>query len=198
MIEIIIRSLAVAFGILTLVAPAWVLSRIPHGNPPGVVEPASGSSRTWHALASTAVLVLIGVTLWRPVPVTLSERLGLGLTLLGGLVYIPGIALYLWGLWTLGAMFRVSSVFGAGLPTFHTLIQRGPYRYIRHPMYLGVILAAVGALFIFRTWAMVLFFPASFVVVARARREETELARRHTAAWDSYAERVPGWIPRNH
>lgn len=196
MIETIVRALAVAVGIMCLIAPIWVLSRVPRRSTSDVVDRASRSSQAWRALVSTAVLILLGVILWSPVPVVSLERAGLGLSLLGGLMYIPGVALYLWGLWTLGAVFRVSSVFGASLPMDHRLIERGPYRHIRHPMYLGVIFAAAGALLIFRTWATVVFFPMSFVVLARAQQEEAALAGKYGQAWNLYAARVPGWVPR--
>ena len=39
-------------------------------------------------------------------------------------------------------------------------------------MYLAVILAAFGALLIFRTWAMVLFSVLSLEVILRARQED--------------------------
>jgi protein-S-isoprenylcysteine O-methyltransferase Ste14 len=196
LIEASIRALAVVVGILALIAPILVLSRVPRKTTADAVGREAGSSRVWRDLVSTAGLVLIGVILWRPVPLVLSEPLGLGVSVLGALMYFPAVGLYLWGLSTLGKVFRTSPVFGASLPTDHTLIERGPYRRIRHPMYLGVIFAAAGALLIFRTWAMVVFFPMSFIVLVRAEREEAALAAKHGKAWERYAARVPGWSPR--
>jgi protein-S-isoprenylcysteine O-methyltransferase Ste14 len=70
------------------------------------------------------------------------------------------------------AQFGVSGLLGAELYQEHELVTRGPFSIIRHPMYAGVLLAAIGALLIFRTWAMVVFLPMSLVVVARAGRED--------------------------
>ncbi|MGD8402166.1 MAG: isoprenylcysteine carboxylmethyltransferase family protein [Anaerolineales bacterium] len=116
--------------------------------------------------------------------------------MVGSLFYFPGIVLYLWGYWTLGRMFGISSGFGANLYQDHKLVQNGPYRYVRHPMYLAVILAALGALLIFRTWAMVLFVPLSLGVIFRARQEEHLLADEFGEKWESYCQEVNGWVPR--
>ena len=61
-------------------------------------------------------------------------------------------------------------------------------------MYLGVLLAAVGALLIFCTWAMVLFAPVSLVVLARAKREESLLSEEFGEDWNLYAEKVSKWF----
>ena len=93
-------------------------------------------------------------------------------------------------------MFGISSGFGATLYQDHELIRVGPYRYVRHPMYLGVILAAFGALFIFRTWAMVLFSVSSLGVIVRAQKEERLLAEEFGEEWDAYRRKVNAWIPK--
>lgn len=53
-----------------------------------------------------------------------------------GLVYlaIPGLLLMLWALITLGKAFSVA-------PDDRGLVQHGPYRMIRHPMYAGELLS---------------------------------------------------------
>ena len=90
-------------------------------------------------------------------------------------------------------MFGISSGFGASLYRDHQLIQTGPYRYLRHPMYLGVVLAAFGALLIFRAWAMVLFSVLSLGIILRAQREERLLEEEFGEEWKNYKQHVPGW-----
>ena len=147
-------------------------------------------------LAFTLGYVAVGIALWRPLPIILSPNVYLILLIIGSLLYFPGIALYLWGYWTLGRMFGISSGFGASLYQDHKLIRIGPYRYVRHPMYLAVILAAFGALLIFRTWAMVLYAPLSLVVLVRAQQEERLLAEEFGEAWKNYRQEVNTWIPK--
>ena len=147
-------------------------------------------------LVQTVIFVAVGVALWRPLPIVLSPTLLISILVIGSLLYFPGIALYLWGYWTLGRMFGISSGFDATLYRDHQLIRSGPYRYVRHPMYLAVILAAFGALLIFRTWAMVSFVPLSLGVILRARREERLLGEEFGEEWETYRREVNGWIPR--
>lgn len=71
--------------------------------------------------------------------------------LLGVLIFFPSLALYLFGMRTLGTMFGVSSGFGVHLYADHRLITSGPYSVVRHPMYVAVICAGVGGLLIYRT-----------------------------------------------
>jgi len=146
-------------------------------------------------LVLTIIYVAVGILLWRPLPHALSARTQLGSLMVGSLLYFPSIVLYLWGYRTLGRMFGISSGFGAVLYQDHKLVQSGPYRYVRHPMYLAVILAAIGALLIFRTWAMVLFSVLSLGVIFRARQEEHLLADEFGDAWKAYKRDVNGWIP---
>jgi protein-S-isoprenylcysteine O-methyltransferase Ste14 len=110
--------------------------------------------------------------------------------------YFPGIALYFWAYRTLGKMYAPSSAFGASVYADHRLVQEGPYAFIRHPMYLGVIVVAAGALLLFKTWAMILFTFSSLVVIFRARQEDLLLSDQFGEEWEAYDSRVPGWIPR--
>jgi len=136
------------------------------------------------------------ILLWRPLPISLSALVRSVALALGALLYFPGLALYLWAWQTLGEMYDVSSSLGAQLYANHRLITRGPFAVIRHPMYLGLILAAAGGLSIYRTWTFV-FVSISFLgLVLRARREEQALAAEFGQAWQAYCQRVPGWIPR--
>jgi protein-S-isoprenylcysteine O-methyltransferase Ste14 len=76
-------------------------------------------------------------------------------------------------------------------------VERGSYRYVRSPMYLGVILLVVGQglllgreiLFLWAAVAWLIF--TSFL----AFYEEPELRRRFGADYDDYRRRVRRWIP---
>jgi protein-S-isoprenylcysteine O-methyltransferase Ste14 len=75
------------------------------------------------------------------------------------------------------------------------LITHGPFALVRHPLYLGLQIAALGGFLVYRTWTFV-FVAASFLsLVVRARREEQALAAEFGQEWDAYCQRVPGWIP---
>jgi protein-S-isoprenylcysteine O-methyltransferase Ste14 len=134
--------------------------------------------------------------LWRPLPLALSASARTVTLALGALLLFPGLALVLWGRFALGEMYYVSSSMGAQLYADHRLVTRGPFALVRHPMYVGIILASVGGLLIYRTWTLVFTTVAFLGLVLRARREEQALAAEFGEQWEGYCQRVPGWIPR--
>jgi protein-S-isoprenylcysteine O-methyltransferase Ste14 len=194
-VESVIRTLAALTGMVILAAPILKVVR-QAGRAKGLSTGRAAFMRSWPGvLLVTAGFVTLGVVLWKPLPVAPLDPWPLVLTLTGALLYFPALTLYGWGLATLGAQFGVSGLLGAGLYEDHKLVTHGPFAFMRHPMYFGVLLAAAGALLIFHTWAMVLFAPMSLVVLGRARREESLLARHFGDEWAEYAKRVPMWLP---
>ncbi len=76
-------------------------------------------------------------------------------------------------------------------------VERGSYRFVRSPMYLGVILLILGqALLLGReilfAWAVVAWLIFELSLVAW---EEPGLRRRFGASYDDYRRRVRRWIP---
>jgi len=134
--------------------------------------------------------------LWRPIRPTLSAPARVGALVLGSLLYFPGVALMLWGRLAMGKMHAVSTSFGAQLYTDHRLVTSGPFALVRHPMYLGGILAELGALLLYRTWATLLIALNVPVLVRRSGIEERLLAEQFGEQWEEYRRRVPAWIPR--
>ena len=112
----------------------------------------------------------------------------------GGALLFGGLALYWWGLRTLGAMFGAATGFGVRLYAAHRLVTHGPYAIIRHPMYLAVMMAFAGSVLVYRTWACLLYALLVAGLPVRARAEERALARQFGAEWEHYRQRVPGWI----
>lgn len=114
----------------------------------------------------------------------------------GLFLYLAGLAFTVWGRVALGEMHNVSSVMGAELYADHRLIQLGPFRFVRHPVYLGWYLTCTGALLIYRTWTVLFVITHSPVFALRARREEEAPAGQFGAEWRDYTARVPAWLPR--
>jgi len=147
-------------------------------------------------LVATVLFVLAGSVAWRPLPVQPPFWLRVTFLVIGAPLFFGSLTLYLWGLRSLGEMFGPSSGFGVRLYARHRLVTRGPYSYVRHPMYLGVIGAAIGSLLLYRTWAALALAIMMFGTIVRARREETVLSEELGAEWDEYAAEVPAWLPR--
>jgi len=107
---------------------------------------------------------------------------------------------------SLGAIIALSCVFafafiGKGTPAPfdppRRLVIRGPYRFVRNPMYLGVATALAGAA-LFYTSTALLAFVALFLVVTHLfvlLYEEPTLQRSFGPEYEVYCHSVHRWLP---
>ena len=107
---------------------------------------------------------------------------------------LAAIILAVSAVWTLG---RHWSVAGRVLPD-HELIRRGPYAYLRHPIYTAMFGMLVATAVSVSTWlgmatGVVLFLAGTAV---RVHFEERLLRRRFGMAFEEYAAAVPAFLPR--
>jgi protein-S-isoprenylcysteine O-methyltransferase Ste14 len=78
----------------------------------------------------------------------------------------------------------------------HELVERGPYRYVRHPIYTGLLLALAGTALLLGQWRAVLGFVIMFASFWRKLRlEETWLGEHFGPAYSDYMRRVKALIP---
>jgi protein-S-isoprenylcysteine O-methyltransferase Ste14 len=78
----------------------------------------------------------------------------------------------------------------------HELIRAGPYRYVRHPIYTGLLLAFLGTVLAIGEWRAIValaLIAASFV--RKIAIEEQFLASEFGATHARYAAEVPALIP---
>jgi protein-S-isoprenylcysteine O-methyltransferase Ste14 len=108
-----------------------------------------------------------------------------------------------------GAFIALSCVFtfaviGKGTPAPfdppRKLVVRGPYLFVRNPMYLGAALAVAGAALFFTSWALAAFV-LGFLLVTHSfvlLYEEPTLRRTFGPDYANYCHRVHRWLPRMH
>jgi protein-S-isoprenylcysteine O-methyltransferase Ste14 len=195
--ETLLRRLGGVLAYITLAVVfygIWRGARRPGGRTSGK---AAGWLRSvlFYSLASTCFLG-ISIFFWRPIPMQLSQGVRLALLITGSVIYFPAMALILWGRLTLGKMYFVSTSFGAQLYADHRLVTRGPYALVRHPMYLGLVAAALGSLLLYHTWTTLGYTIFAPFVLMRARREEMALAAEFGDEWREYCKKVPAFLPR--
>jgi protein-S-isoprenylcysteine O-methyltransferase Ste14 len=113
----------------------------------------------------------------------------------GSVPIIAGVLIYSWCAWD----FAFS---GTGTPAPiappKQLVIRGLYRYVRNPMYVGVLLVLFGEALLFESvelflYAFLVFFMFRTFVVYY---EEPTLSRRFTDSYRRYCGSVPRWIPK--
>jgi protein-S-isoprenylcysteine O-methyltransferase Ste14 len=133
-----------------------------------------------------AVLLLAAYSLLHPSstlfrPWTISDVLTLALTVSGSL-------LRLWSFSTLGRLFT----FQVGFRREHPLIRTGPYRYLVHPSYTGVLAALAGFQLWFGWGGHILYWIpigslAYMLIFKRIPNEEAALRAHFTEEiWDAY------------
>ncbi len=147
--------------------------------------------------AAIALFIWLGFLLWLPLPLRLSELVIMIWRSVGLIIFLVGLFLALWARWALGAMYGVSTGSSAPLQEKHRLIQRGPYAFIRHPMYLGHWLVILGVLLAYLTWTpLVLLIMTVLSFYRRARREEISLGELFGEEWQAYVKNVPLFLPQ--
>ncbi len=75
------------------------------------------------------------------------------------------------------------------------LVTHGPYRFIRHPMYASVLLAALGLLLITFSWLRLVGFFLLWLVLYLKLRIEEELLAQHFPAYSAYKKRAKMVFP---
>lgn len=106
---------------------------------------------------------------------------------------VCSVSLTHWAVRTLGRQWSLD----ARLIEGHELITRGPYRYVRNPIYsglLGMLLATTLAVSrpIGSVAAVIVFCAGS---VVRIRAEERLLRTAFGATWEAWARRTPALVP---
>jgi protein-S-isoprenylcysteine O-methyltransferase Ste14 len=110
---------------------------------------------------------------------------GLGLLALGS-------ALRIWPMFVLGRRFSGLVAIQPG----HQLVTDGPYRYVRHPSYLGMMIAFVGWALVFRsTVGLAAAALGLLVLVPRIESEEALLASQFGDVYAEYRQRTWRLLP---
>ncbi|KAF8967267.1 hypothetical protein BDZ97DRAFT_1804166 [Flammula alnicola] len=131
------------------------------------------------------------------------------LGILGAALWICGAILRMQTFQKLGRFFR----FDISIQKNHELVVTGPYAYVRHPSYTGMLMANIGWLLwnsaegswvrecgIWSTTAgkialiaytVIGILPTSAVTLSRMSKEDEALQKQFGAQWDDWAKKVP-------
>lgn len=111
----------------------------------------------------------------------------------GVFLFIAGLVLRWWAIIALGRFFTVDVT----IEQDHELVERGPFRLVRHPSYTGVLLAFVGFALTLRNWAalLVILVPIFVAFIRRMNVEEEALARALGSRYADYMRRTKRLVP---
>jgi protein-S-isoprenylcysteine O-methyltransferase Ste14 len=119
-------------------------------------------------------LALLGLLIARPTPLSIA---------LGAVPVVLGVAIRVWA--------------SGFLDKSGGLCVAGPYRYVRHPLYLGSLIAALGFVVMMNViWAWVIILPVFLLLCAlQLLAEERHLRSLYGDAHAEFARSVPALVP---
>ncbi|WP_108512293.1 methyltransferase family protein [Bradyrhizobium algeriense] len=138
------------------------------------------------ALAVLAGLALNWLMPWPFLPAVISAGR------FGAIVFALALALVAWAIFT---MTRAGSNVPTNLPTT-TIVETGPYRFTRNPIYLGMVLGLIGLAIAFNSlWLLMTLVPFALVIrYGVIAREEAYLKRKFGDVYRRYRARVRRWV----
>ncbi|HEX2343573.1 MAG TPA: isoprenylcysteine carboxylmethyltransferase family protein [Vicinamibacterales bacterium] len=148
---------------------------------------------TYAALFISFVLVFLPSQVLARAGVSMPVEVGPAQAL-GAVMVVLGLSLSIWCVLAFG-------IVGKGTPAPfdppRRLVVRGPYRYVRNPMYIGAIVALAGATIFYRSLALA-GFTALFALTMHLFvlfYEEPTLTRLFGADYTEYRRQVRRWRP---
>lgn len=142
---------------------------------------------TWMVLLHASFFVILPLELWLRKP-----EIGGPITYAAMMAVALALALRVWTLRTLGKSWNVRVVEGPNYP----IISEGPYRHIRHPNYVVVVIELACVPLIHGLYFSALFLTIANALVLRVRvvNEENALAR--NPEWVTRMAHKPRFVPR--
>jgi protein-S-isoprenylcysteine O-methyltransferase Ste14 len=124
-----------------------------------------------------------------PLPFAPADR---SLRWSGATVFVLALALFAWAIVT---MTRAGSNVPTNLPTT-AIVESGPYRFTRNPIYLSMVLGLIGLAIGFDSlWLLVTLVPFALVIrYGVVAREEAYLERKFGAVYRGYRSRTRRWL----
>jgi protein-S-isoprenylcysteine O-methyltransferase Ste14 len=188
------KYVAVAFGVYFLLfmldQQIIALLRGARNLPPQARIPSY-----WLTLVSRLMLLVFVAGFPWTIAATKHQMVRTSPMIIGGAIVLAGLILSGWAQWALGPNW-VGGVGSIGLHKNHQYVTTGPYRYVRHPMYSGMILSSVGL----GVFAWNLLFLADMLVFAsayaiRSYGEDKILAGKFRKAYPAHVRRTGRFLP---
>ena len=184
-------ALMIGYGLWFVFVIAW---NVTAGVAPTLATPGARRERLYRLVVSLGLMMIVlapflairgGLQIWTNPPLLAWAML---------LVVVAGIALCWWARLHLGRLWSAEVTRKEG----HRVVDTGPYRLVRHPIYSGFIVMDLGlALLCGSALALVGVAVIALGLSIKARLEEEFLCDElGAAAYRSYKARTPMLVPR--
>ena len=182
-------SLALELGLIYLVSEILLTLTRRSRSKTGTKQDRSTLGMIWLVIA---VSITAGVFVTQNFPAAALPH-GRMFASAGVVLFCAGLLLRWWAIITLGRFFTVDVT----IEKDHDLVERGPFRMVRHPSYTGVLLAFVGFGLSFRNWAalLVILLPIGAAFIHRMNVEEDALSRALGPRYGNYMKRTKRLVP---
>ena len=113
---------------------------------------------------------------------------------LGIVPFVLGASAYVWCLWDFAVVGRGTP---APIDPPRELVARGLYRYVRNPMYAGVLTVLLGEAVFLESWWLAGYAAGVFVIfhLFVVLHEEPALQRQFGEHYECYRRSVRRWVP---
>lgn len=114
-------------------------------------------------------------------------------TAIAAMLILAGLGIRWWAIVTLGRFFSVD----IAVQEQHRIVQEGPYRWIRHPAYTGLLIIFLGVGIAFRNWVslVLIVLPITTLFLYRIRIEEAALSEELGTAYLEYRKKTKRLLP---
>jgi protein-S-isoprenylcysteine O-methyltransferase Ste14 len=182
---VIFRYLISIFWLIWLAY--WIASMF--GNKPAVYQ------ANWLWRFSALLVVVAIVALWWTFPNFFDRRLlprSFSKALVGTILCGLGVAFSIWARAILGRNWSSNPT----IKEDHELVQTGPYRLVRHPIYTGILLAVFGtSLASAKVGDLVLILTITIMLIVKLRIEESLMQRQFAEKYTEYRKHTKALIP---
>ena len=140
-------------------------------------------------IVATPYLIVFG---WFSVREHFGTYQGHLMTQLAGLILIIlGICGY-----TVSILFlRYNWAVSAAIKERHSLVNNGPYKYVRHPMYFFMILVILGSGLLISNYLIILYTPIICIIYYWRAKKEEELLKNEIPGYDTYVSKTKMLLP---
>jgi protein-S-isoprenylcysteine O-methyltransferase Ste14 len=149
-------------------------------------------TRNYNIASTELALILAPIIAW--IPFFQFATISTSIVFWTGIVILClGFFLRQWAVYLLGTCFRTT----VELEKEQKVIQKGPYKYIRHPSYSGIILFFIGYGLVTENWLSLLMASAlpTIALIHRIKVEENALVQGMGAEYEAYQKRTKKLIP---